>query len=333
MQTYIFFEPAEEGVAPVSKQIASRLKDISPELRGPIIGIAIGDHLLDKESQLAGLVEELIIIDAPPESQYNMEVITNVLTEMVNDNGPGTLFLAFSHQGMELGPAVGWRLRVPVVTGCISLDWRGQQAQIKRNIFAGKVLLSSEVNMDRGAVISVQKGAWKDATDTTNSNTTTSQAQPVIKHIPWKESWAARKTDYINIYEEPMEGKEDITKAEILVSVGRGIGGNENLPMAKQLADELGGMLSCSRPVVDLGWLPAFRQVGISGKSVAPVIYLAFGISGQNNHLMGMDGSEIIIAINNDSSAPIFNFAAYGVVEDILDFIPELTEQAKSSKT
>ena len=111
--------------------------------------------------------------------------------------------------------------------------------------------------------------------------------------------------------------------------MGRGLGDPENLPVMKELADKLGGMISCSRPVVDLGWLPASRQVGISGKTVSPVIYLALGISGQSNHLAGMNASRIIIAVNKDPQAPIFNVAHYGVVDDILEFVPELLEQIK----
>jgi len=113
------------------------------------------------------------------------------------------------------------------------------------------------------------------------------------------DSWEAKKTQVLGISEETLEDEEDITKAEILVSVGRGMEDAENLPIIKELAARLGGMVSCSRPVADMGWLPVSRQVGISGKTVTPVIYLAFGISGQGNHIAGMDGSRIIIAINN----------------------------------
>ena len=114
--------------------------------------------------------------------------------------------------------------------------------------------------------------------------------------------------------------------------MGRGLGDPENLPIMRKLAEKLGGMISCSHPVVDLGWLPGTRQVGISGKTVAPVIYLALGISGQANHLAGVDASRIIIAVNKDPSAPIFNVAHYGVVDDILEFVPALLEQIKQQQ-
>ncbi len=323
MESFIYIEPSEADIGPITKQIASRIKEIPPELRGPLKGIAIGHHLDDyKKSQLAGLIDELIIVDSPSEYAYNTEVISNILTDIVGEKDQGILFLGFTHQGMELGPVVGWRLGIPVMTSCVSFDWHGKEAYAQRTIFEGKLLVTCSVNMERGAVISVQKGAWKDLSSE-------SKGDLPLTTVTWKEAWAAEKTEILAINEDVAEDKEDITKAEILVSIGRGLGGPEYLPDVKELADSLGGMISCTRPVIDLGWLPSYRQVGISGKTVAPLIYLALGISGQNNHVTGMDGSEIIIAVNKDPSAPIFNLANYGVVDDILEFVPELLRQIK----
>ena len=192
----------------------------------------------------------------------------------------------------------------------------------------GKLNVSLRVSLDRGAVVSVQKGAWKDEGITQEGKSPVS-----LRPLSWRDSWAPEKTEVLGITEESLEGAEDITKSEILVSVGRGLGNPENLPIMRELAEKLGGMISCSRPVVDLGWLPAIRQVGISGRTVAPVIYLALGISGQANHLAGMDASGIIIAVNKDPQAPIFNVAHYGVVDDILQFVPELLEQIRQKQT
>jgi electron transfer flavoprotein alpha subunit len=242
----------------------------------------------------------------------------------VRENGPGILFMGFTHQGMEIGPAVGWRLGLPVITNCAGLAWNEEGASVRRPIQGGKLFISLAVNLDRGAVLTVQKGAWKE-----DGSAGEGQAAPPINRVAWRDSWSEQRTEVLGIREESLEGEEDITKADILVSVGRGLGDPENLPIMRELAEKLGGMISCSRPVVDLGWLPATRQVGISGRTVTPVIYLALGISGQTNHLAGMDASRIIIAVNKDASAPIFSVAKYGVVEDILEFVPELLEQAK----
>ena len=329
MQSLVYIEPSEEGIDSLTKQIASVIRKIPSELRGPLRGISIGNHLEGKEEQLKGIFDELIMVDVASGMEFNTEAISKILTDVLREKGPGILFLGFTHQGMELGPAVGWCLGIPVVTNCVGINWTGgTTAQIRRPILGGKLIISLDVHLERGAVISIQKGAWKE-----EGNSQPTETPMVVTGLPWKETWKPEKTEVIGILEESLEGEEDITKAEILVSVGRGLGDPENLPMMRELAEKLGGMISCSRPVVDLGWLPGIRQVGISGRTVTPVIYLAIGISGQANHLAGMDASRIIIAVNKDPSAPIFNVAHYGVVEDILEFVPELVEQIKQKQT
>ena len=324
MQTFIYIEPSDDEIDVTATQIASKLRKLSPEIRGPIRGIAVGNHLEGKESQLSGLLDELLVIEIPHGNEHNTEVIANILTDIVGEQGAAMLFFGFTHQGMELAPALGWRLRVPVATACVDFELDGGKATIKRQIVGGKLIMSSSVTVQKGAVISVQKGAWKDEVEADIPHASLS-----ITHRAWKESWAAEKSEVVGIGEEAAEGEEDITKAEILVSVGRGLGDPDNLPAVKELADSMGAMLSCSRPVVDAGWLPASRQVGISGKTVAPVIYLALGISGQTNHVAGMDASGTIIAINKDPQAPIFTVAQYGIVDDILEFVPELIDQVE----
>ena len=324
MRSYIYIEPSGEGIDSTTKQIASRIRNFSADVRGCITGISIGNHLDGKESQLIGLIDELITIEVPLGGESNTETISKILNDVVSEGGLGILYFGFTHQGMELGPAVGWRLRIPVITNCVSLDWTDDCLCVTRQIHGGKLLVFLTVDYKRGAVITVQKGAWK------NEGVSDLGESPIsLKPLSWRDSWAAEKTEVIGIIGESLEGEEDITKAEILVSVGRGLGGTENLLIMRELGDKLEGMVSCSRPVVDLGWLPASRQVDISGKTVAPVIYLALGISGQANHLAGMDASRLIIAVNKDPSAPIFNTAHYGVVDDIMKFVPELLEQIK----
>ncbi len=329
MQSMIYIEPSEEGIDSLTKQIVSGIRRIPPELRGPLKGISIGSSLQGKEEQARGVFDELIRVDLPGEMEFNTESISKILTDLVRKESPAILFLGCTHQGMELCPAVGWRLGVPVLTSCTGLDWSGgTTAEIRRPLQGGKMIISLQAQLERGAVISIQKGAWKEEVSSETKGIPLS-----LRHVPWDETWRAEKTEIVGIIEESLEGEEDIRKAEILVSVGRGLGDPENLPVMKELAGKIGGMISCSRPVVDLGWLPATRQVGISGRTVAPVIYLALGISGQSNHLAGMDSSRIIIAVNKDPEAPIFGVAKYGVVDDILEFVPELLEQIKQTQS
>jgi electron transfer flavoprotein alpha subunit len=322
MKSFIYIEPSAEGIDSMTRQIASRIRKVAPEIRGSVNGISLGNWPDSSDPQVCRLFDELTLVEVPSGSAANTEVLAKILADVVRENGPGVLFLGFTHQGMELGPAVGWALGIPVITNCVGLDWTGSQAHLRRPIDGGRLWISLEVNLERGGVVSVQKGVWKD------EEAVASREDPVsVQRLSWRESWAAEKTEVVGVIEEGLDGGEDITKAEILVSVGRGLGDPERLPIVKELAEKLGAMISCSRPVVDLGWLPASRQVGISGRTVAPVIYLALGISGQANHVAGMDASRTILAVNKDPAAPIFNVAHFGVVDDLMEFIPQLLEQ------
>lgn len=327
MKSYLFIEASEQGVHPVTKQIAAWIKNISPDLRGPLVGIAIGSHLEGNESFLNKYFDELMMVEVSSGNECNNEVISRILLDIVREEGPGIVFLGFTHQGMELGPVLGWRLKVPVITNCVDFDWKDGQAYIKRPIQRGELFVSLTLNLERGAVITVPKGVWKESEVSDEDRSTV-----LVKYLAWKKDWEPEKSKVIGITEEGLDGGEDITKSDILVSIGRGLGDVENLPMMKELAGKLGGMISCSRPVVDRGWLPSSRQVGISGKTVSPVIYLALGISGQGNHVAGMDASRIIIAVNKDPRAPIFSTAHYGIIDDILQFVPELVEKIKQRK-
>lgn len=328
MQSFVYIETVEDGVDATGLQIVSRIKKIPADTRGPLKGILIGNNLEGKRSHFSGLVDELLMVEIPQGMEHNTEVISNILTDTVAGHGPSTLFMGFTHQGMELAPVVGWRLEVPVITACVDFEWELDRAVCKRGMLGGKVVASISVMMTQGAIISVQKGAWKE-----DVNSVSPDLETRVTRIDWKESWTAEKSEIISVSTEQYEEDEDISKAEILVSAGRGLGDPDNLPIIRELADRLGGMVSCSRPVVDLGWLPISRQVGISGKTVAPVIYLALGISGQSNHVAGMSASGTIIAVNKDPSAPIFNIARYGIVDDLLEFVPELIDQLKERES
>lgn len=296
---------------------------------GVVSGSHIGSHIEGKEAELAGLLDELLKVETPEGNEYNTEAIGNILTDLIGAESPALLFLGFTHQGMELGPAVAYRRGIPLVTGCIDFEIQEEKATVKRLMHGGKVSVSLEVAIAQGAVFSIQKGALKEVDADSPGDPT---VPLLVKKLEWKESWASAKSQVLEIIRESIAEGEDITKARILVSVGRGLGNQDNLPMIRELANLLGGMVSCSRPVVDLGWLPSRHQVGLSGKTVTPVIYLALAISGQGNHIVGMETSKIIIAVNKDSHAPIFQIAHYGVIDDIQHFVPQMLDYVKKEE-
>jgi electron transfer flavoprotein alpha subunit len=183
-------------------------------------------------------------------------------------------------------------------------------------VYGGK--LSAEVEIDGPAIVSVVAGSFTAATG----------GSPAIEDVSAPDLSGLRTEFLARI--EPEAADVDITAEEILVSVGRGIGGEENIELAQELADALGATVSASRPVTDAGWLPKTRQVGKSGRTVKPKLYIACGISGAPEHLEGMSDAELIIAINTDEKAPIFDVADYGTTADLFDVLPAMTEQLQA---
>jgi len=181
-------------------------------------------------------------------------------------------------------------------------------------MYGGKVNARVELHEAPSSIVTIRQAAFKAAEAKL-------KGEIVKVESPWTEEIAYRK--FIE-YVEAAIGEVDITQADIIVAVGRGIKERENLPIAEELANSIGGVLACSRPIVDAGWLPKDRQVGSSGKTVKPKLYIAAGISGAFQHITGMKGADTIVAINKDPNAPIFNEADYGIVGDLFKVVPAL---------
>jgi electron transfer flavoprotein alpha subunit len=209
---------------------------------------------------------------------------------------------------------------VPDVVAIEGLD--GATLKAVRQEFNGQVSAHLACDLSKGAVISVRSGCFP------AGDAGAAGGKVVDKSAEVGELSARRR--FVEVLQAEV-GDVDITKEDVLVSVGRGIGDKENLPVADELAKAMGAVVSCSRPVVDAKWLEKGRQVGTSGKTVKPKVYLALGISGSFQHMGGLKGNPFIVAVNKNPKAPIFQVANVGVVADLLEFVPELTEKIKKS--
>ena len=211
------------------------------------------------------------------------------------------------------------RLNAPIATDVVAVD-TSDGVKVSRYLFQGKLMTDLKLKDADTYVLTIRQGVFKEGKEVNGE----------IKDAGIKPSKeAARKfVQYI----EPEVGEVDISQADVIVAVGRGIDDESNIELAEELAELLGGVVAGSRPVIDNGWLPKDRQVGISGKIVKPKLYLALGISGAFQHVMGMKDSELIIAVNKDPEAPIFGVAHYGIVGDIFEIIPELVEKLNEIK-
>jgi len=231
---------------------------------------------------------------------------------------PDIIALGHTAVGMELAPFISEKINAPLATDIVKIEDVDGKIHVHKYVFSNKLLAEFELKENQTYVITIRQGEFKEEVDEKSGKIEERTFTP-------PDSLSKRFLEYV----EPEEVGVDISKAEIIVSVGRGIEDEGNIELAEELAEILNGVVAGSRPVIDSGWLPKERQVGISGKTVKPKLYLALGISGAFQHIVGMKDSDLIIAINRDPEAPIFQVAHYGVVGDIFDVVPELIERLR----
>ena len=250
----------------------------------------------------------------------NAELVRKALVSVLPHDS--ILLVPHSHFGIDLGPGLSVKLNSAFVSDVLAIEGvEGANLKAIRQEFGGQVSSHVRCDISSGAVITIRPGAFKPL------ESASAGGQVVDKSSGVGPLESGRR--YIEtIVAEP--GDVDITKHAVLVSVGRGIQEKDNVAIAAELADAMGTVVSCSRPVVDAKWLPKSRQVGSSGQTVRPKVYLACGISGSFQHLAGLKGNPFIIAINKNPKAPIFQVANVGIVDDILEFLPELTDRLRA---
>ncbi|PHQ38518.1 electron transfer flavoprotein subunit alpha [Halorubrum persicum] len=248
--------------------------------------------------------------------EFNHDVYSQAVTELTKSLEVDFLLVPNSVNGLDYAPAVASRVNWPYVSDAVGLDYSDGTLGVTREMYGSKVETTVEID-DGQSVVSIRDAEWPPAKGDGNAPVLTFNAD--IN----EESIGSTVTGF----KEVGGGEVDISEADFLVSIGRGIEEEENLELVEELVNVTDAMLSASRPVVDNGWLEKNRQVGQSGKKVAPDVYLAIGISGAVQHVAGMKNSETIVAINTDPNAPIFDIADYGIVGDLFDVLPELIKQ------
>ena len=277
-----------------------------------------GDKLDNLVGQLSG-ADLILSTEDPALASFTPGPFLTMLEHFVRTGQPRVLLLGSTTIGLDLATPLSARLGAPVVIGCKQIRAEGEHLDVVSQLYAGKMMADVRVS-GTPVIAAVLPGCYREWRESGNAKVEM-QAPPGVL-----ETGAVTFKEMI----VPKAGDVDITQQDLLVSVGRGIQQKENIELAEELAQALGGAVSSSRPVVDQSWLPQTRQVGKSGMTVKPKCYLALGISGAPEHQEGMKNSPLIIAVNTDPKAPIFDIAQYGAVVDILDLIPALTEKAKA---
>jgi len=315
--TYITYK---EGIADDSAlELVAAAKKIYPDASLTAVAVGSGADLDTVCNEMAASYQEVWKIDHSELAYPNAEVIRKLLVNILPKN---SIFL-ISHDtfGMDLSPGLSIKMETAFVPDAVDFEGlEGNNLKVVRQEYSGMASTHVLCDISAGAVINVRPGVFQP------DESKSAGGAVVDKSADAGDLSAPRR--FLEIVEAEV-GDVDITKEDVLVSIGRGIEDEDNIEIADELAEAMGAVVSCSRPIVDAKWLEKSRQVGTSGQTVKPKVYLALGISGSFQHLGGLKGSPFIVAVNKNPKAPIFQVAEVGVVEDLLEFIPELTDKIK----
>jgi len=270
-------------------------------------------------------VAKVYAIESPRLEPYTPDAFVAALKQFISSKKPRLVLMPHTYQVRDFVPKLATAMDRTAISDCIGYRKEGDKLLLTRQMFQGKLAADVSFACDPPWFVTFQNGAFRG--DKVEAESSAAPVEAVDVEIP--ENIIRNKPH--EVFKEAKQAV-DLTQAEIIVAVGRGIKEQKNIEIAKQLAEALGGEIAASRPICDSGWLPMDRQIGSSGQTVAPKLYLALGISGAIQHIVGMKGARTIIAVNKDSEAPIFEIADYAIVGNLFDIVPPLIEEVKKAK-
>ena len=321
-QVFAFIAHKEGKVDDTALELLNAAKTIYPDASTTAIVTGSGDELNAICEEVATSYNEVWKFDNESLSYPNAEVIRKLMINVLPDNA--IVLVPHDTFGLDLSPGLSIKLDSVFVADAVEFEgMEGNTLKVIRQEYSGQVSTHVTCDISAGAVINVRPGVFQP------DESKTAGGQVVDKSSECGDLSVGRR--FLEVVEAEV-GDVDITKEDILVSVGRGVEDQDNIEVAEELAEAMGAVVSCSRPIVDAKWLEKARQVGTSGQTVKPKVYMALGISGSFQHMGGLKGNPFIVAINKNPKAPIFQVADVGVVDDMLDFIPVLTEKIQESK-
>ena len=337
---YVFAQQVDNEISGIAYELLGKGKELAAKLNEEVTAVLIGHEVKGLADKLAEYgADKVIVVDDPELKEYRTEPYAHALSSVINEFKPDIVLVGATAIGRDLGPTVSARVATGLTADCTVLEIGdfplvaipGKEAEQKHNqllmtrpAFGGNTIATIACPDNRPQMATVRPGVMQKIEPIVGAKANVIEFNPGFtpndRYVEIKEIVKA-VTDTV-----------DIMDAKILVSGGRGVGSPENFKILEDLAEALGGTVSCSRAVVDSGWKPKELQVGQTGKTVRPNLYIACGISGAIQHTAGMEESDIIVAINKDEDAPIFDVADYGVVGDLNKIVPQLTEAIKAAK-
>ncbi|MDR1379107.1 MAG: electron transfer flavoprotein subunit alpha/FixB family protein [Synergistaceae bacterium] len=324
---FVFAQQVDNKLAGVSYELLGKGKELAKDLRCEVTAVLLGSKVKDLAVKLAQYgADRVILADDPALEVYMTEPYAYVLSEVARRYKPEVLLYGATTIGRDLAPRVSARIHTGLTADCTGLEIEPETHHMlmTRPAFGGNIMATIVCAEFRPQMATVRPGVMQRLEPNDS-------ARCPVEHVELKDIASHVNVEILDVVKK-VSGKMDIQDAKVLVSGGRGMGNPENFAILEELANVLGGTVSSSRAAVDSGWMEKDRQVGQTGKTVRPNLYIACGISGAIQHLAGMEESDIIVAINKDPTAPIFEVADYRVVGDALKIVPLFTEEIKHAK-
>ncbi len=316
-------EHRQGAIRDITYELLTCGRKLAQKTGGKLTGVILGHQTDDMTESLKKHVHRLLVIDHEVFKDFNAETYQTALLDIIKKESPFLSLIGNSAFGVDLCPSLATQMGIPFTTDCIGVEVIDGKIRVTRQLYDGK--MDAHVRLVDGPSYMV----------TLRSGSCPAEEGNLAAEIQKAESPVSSQPDYRKFVEyiEAAVGDVDITKADVIIGVGRGIKEQANVAIVEELAKAIGGVVACSRPIVDANWLPKDRQVGSSGKTVKPKLYIAVGISGAFQHIAGMKNSGTIIAINKDPNAPIFNEADYGIVDDLFKVVPALKNKIVGMKS
>ncbi|HEX8141695.1 MAG TPA: electron transfer flavoprotein subunit alpha/FixB family protein [Pyrinomonadaceae bacterium] len=299
-------------------------QSLGAELGQSVTGVVLGAGMSELAGEVAGYdLSKVVYADNEKLAEYTPDGYTDAMERVIRELDPQYVIMPHTYLVRDYAPKLAARFGKGLISDCIRAQVSDAKVTFSRRIFLGKIDADIVSDGEPPVFATFQSGSYRSDQAKKGSGATVETLQVEVGDVRMKPEPAFQE----------VKQAVDLTKADVIVAVGRGIKSKENIALAEKLAEVLGGDIAASRPICDAEWLPIDRQIGSSGQTVAPKLYIALGISGAIQHLVGMKNSSTIVAVNKDPEAPIFDIADYGIVGDLFEVIPVLTEEVRKLKS
>jgi electron transfer flavoprotein alpha subunit len=313
-EIFTLIEHRQGVIRDISFELLACARQLASATGTKVTAVVLGEHPEKITSELKTQAHRILVSDHQVFKEFNAESYQLALAGIIKQEKPFLTLIGHTACGMDLAPALATQLDLPFTTDCLNVEILDRRIKVIRQMYDGKLNARILLSPSDSYLVTLRSGSFPG-----QSAGLSAAVQPIDAGVNIEPDYR-RFIEYI----EAAAGAVDITKADVVVGIGRGIKEQANIALVEEFAKAINGVLACSRPIIDAGWLPKERQVGSSGKTVKPKLYIALGISGAFQHIAGMKGSETIIAVNKDPNAPIFNEADYGIVDDLFKVVPTL---------